>query len=214
MSVGDELKSILSDPYAESFDGVVAAGGPMSPDLLKLAYGHGIFPWPHEGYPLLWFAPDERGVIDFSEFHLPRSFRRWLRLNTDQYEVKYDSFFSEVVRQCAVQKRKGQSGTWITSEIEKQYTELFKQGGAFSVEILKNQKLVGGLYGVKSKHYWSCESMFHLEDNVSKLALKETVSRAQAEGLKWLDIQMVTEVCEFFGGKLIMKSEFLKRIGF
>jgi leucyl/phenylalanyl-tRNA--protein transferase len=209
-----ELINILQNPHAESFDGVVAVGGRMKPELLRLAYRHGIFPWPHEGYPLLWFSPDERGVIDVADFHLPRSFKRWLKKCEALYEITYDRHFSEVVEHCARQKRRGQSGTWITSEIKEQYARLFSAGGAFSVEVSREGRLVGGLYGVKSEAYWSCESMFHLEDNVSKLALKATLERVREKGMGWLDIQMVTEVCALFGGRLISRTEFLERLGF
>lgn len=213
MSVEGELRRIFSEPRAATMEGVIAAGGRLKPDLLIYAYEHGIFPWPHEGYPLLWFCPDERGVIDFAELHVPRSFQKWLRKSAGQYTVTMNLRFQEVLRNCKVQKRKGQAGTWITPEIEKNYLELFQCGHAFSLEVMRGQELVGGIYGVQSERYFSCESMFHTEDNTSKLALFELIRYLQGIGHNWMDIQMVTEVCESFGGKLISKAEFLSRIG-
>lgn len=210
----EELKSIFSDPYIETYDGVVVAGGHMTPDLLVYAYNHGIFPWPHEGYPLLWFSPDERGVIDFDELHLPKSFLKWIKKNRHHYRISINTNFEEVIENCKSQKRQGQVGTWINSEIELNYKKLFKMGRAFSLEVWREEALVGGIYGVCGDKYYSCESMFHKEDNTSKLALYELILHLKAKGHTWMDIQMVTSVCESFGGKLISKNEFLNRIGF
>lgn len=213
MSVEDELKRIFSNPRAETLEGVIAAGGRMNPALLRHAYAHGIFPWPHEGYPLLWFLPDERGVLDFSELHLPRSFRRWRSRHRAEYQITVNNRFAEVVEACRTQLRAGQSGTWITPEIARNYEMLHHAGHAVSVEVMRGPVLVGGVYGVQSARYFSCESMFHREDNTSKLALYELILFLQAQGQRWMDIQMVTPVSASFGGKLIPKTEFLDRIG-
>lgn len=208
-----ELLEIFSDPHVETLEGVIAAGGRMKPELLIYAYDHGIFPWPHEGYPLLWFCPDERGVIDFAGLHIPKSFQKWMRKHRAEFKITMNQRFSEVVKNCKTLKRPGQKGTWITREIEKNYLELHETGHAFSLEILRGDNLVAGIYGVQSKKYFSCESMFHKEDNTSKLALFELIQYLESIGHTWIDIQMVTSVCESFGGKLIGKDEFLKRIG-
>lgn len=209
----DFLKQLFSDPFVETMDGVIAVGEPMNPETLSFAYEHGVFPWPHEGYPLLWFCPDERGVIDFADLHLPRSFQKWLRHHQYKYEITQNQAFAQVMRECRSQKREGQKGSWITNQIEKNYQLLFEGGGAFSLEVWREKSLVGGIYGVKSKNYFSCESMFHKEDNTSKLALYMLIQHLKKQGHYWIDIQMVTSVCESFGGKLIPKKEFLQRLG-
>jgi len=221
MSVGNqcatkenaELIKIFSNPHVETLEGVIAVGGKLSPELLIYAYAHGTFPWPHEGYPLLWFCPDQRGVIDFVDLHLPKSFKKWLKKSRTLFTITMNQKFQEVVKNCKLQKRLDQKGTWINKEIEKNYLELHKMGQAYSLEVMRAEVLVGGIYGVQSEKYFSCESMFHLEDNISKLALYELILYLQKQGQMWLDIQMVTAVCESFGGKLIHKADFLNRIG-
>lgn len=210
----NELIEIFSNPHVDTLEGVIAAGGRLKPELLIYAYDHGIFPWPHEGYPLLWFCPDERGVIDFKELHIPKSFQKWLKKKRSEFTITMNQRFQEVVKNCKTQKRLGQKGTWITKEIESNYFKMHQMGHAFSLEVMRDDKLVGGIYGVQSQKYFSCESMFHKEDNVSKLALYELIQFLQNSGHTWMDIQMVTDVCKSFGGKLITKQEFLKRIGF
>lgn len=208
------LKELIADPHVPTYEGIIAVGDVMTPELLTYAYERGVFPWPHENYPLLWFCPDERGVIDFHEFHMPRSFKKWLKFHEQHYKITFDESFSEVIFNCQQQKRKDQKGTWITEQIMENYNELHRTGHAYSVEVWREKKLVAGLYGVKSKHYRSCESMFHLEDNTSKLALYHVFKKFSSEGVHWVDIQMVTPVSESFGGKMISKTEFLQRIGF
>ncbi len=208
-----ELIQLFSKPRTSTIDGIIAVGGKLSTTLLKVAYNHGIFPWPHEGYPLLWFCPDERGVIDFKDLHLPKSFQKWLRQTEGQFEITIDQNFKEVIHHCRKQRRAGQKGSWINNEIEKNYVELHQEGFCMSVEVKQNGKLVGGIYGVKAKDYFSCESMFHTVSNASKLALYHLIMHLKKNGHTWMDIQMVTPVSESFGGKLIFKTQFLKRIG-
>lgn len=209
----NELLEILKNPRAETTEGVIAIGGELRPQVLVQAYNHGIFPWPHEGYPLLWFCPDERGVIDFADLHLPKSFQKWLRKNRSFFTITMNQKFSEVIKNCKEQKRKGQNGTWITEDIENSYIELHQQGVALSLEVMRGDRLVGGIYGVLSNKYFSCESMFHKEDNTSKLALFALIQYLKSLGSSWMDIQMVSSVCESIGGKLISKNDFLRRIG-
>lgn len=211
-NISEELKQIFSDPRQETMEGILVAGGRMTPELLAYAYNHGVFPWPHEGYPLLWFCPDERGVLDFSDLHFPKSYLKWERSHKHKYEIKFNTAFAEVMKSCKSAKRAGQKGSWINQEILLNYQKLHEQQKTESIEVWRDGKLVGGLYGVKSEKYFSCESMFHLEDNVSKLAFVETVQHLKKQGQHWMDIQMVTSVCESFGGKLISKDEFLTRI--
>ncbi len=201
------------NPRLPTREGVIALGGQLTALNLIMAYDQGIFPWPHEGYPLLWFCPDERGIIDFTEIKLPKSFLKWQRQNSGQFEITYNKAFSEVIKNCRLQKRPDQQGTWINKAMEKAYNDLHLLDGAHSVEVWQQQKLVGGIYGVQSKKYFSCESMFFKVSNASKLALFELIQHLKSKDQTWMDIQMVTDVSGKFGGKLITKAKFLDRIG-
>lgn len=215
-SVGFAMSAVeFPDPYSETLEGVIAIGGKLSVENLVKSYSLGIFPWPHRGFPLLWFCPDERGVLDFKDLYLPTSFKKWLRKNTDNYKITINKAFDQVIKECRLQIRSGQQGTWITSAIEKTYTEMFFAGYAISVEVwnINKNQLVGGIYGVQSVRYFSCESMFFKESNCSKLALVAMVEYLASIGFTWMDIQMVSDVSQQFGGKLIPKKSFLQRIG-
>ncbi|MFN3454523.1 MAG: leucyl/phenylalanyl-tRNA--protein transferase, partial [Pseudobdellovibrio sp.] len=89
--------SVLNDfpnpRNAEIIDGVIAVGGLLDGPNLEVAYAKGIFPWPHDGYPLLWFCPDERGVLDFSELHISKSMQKWIRRHKDLIKITVNESF-------------------------------------------------------------------------------------------------------------------------
>lgn len=201
------------DPWTtETIEDVIVVGGVMTPENLIESYKLGIFPWPHEGYPLLWFCPEERGILDFNELHISSSLKKWIKKNSPYITVTVNQDFPRVIKECRKQKRAGQNGSWINGAIEKNYSELQKQGSALSIECWQADELISGIYGVKSLTYFSCESMFFKVPNASKFAFIKLVEYLQGIGYTWMDLQMVTDVSGSFGGKYISKDEFLDRI--
>jgi leucyl/phenylalanyl-tRNA--protein transferase len=201
------------DPWIlpEESDGLIYIGGNLEPETLVQAYSEGIFPWPlEESYPLFWFCPEPRGVIDFNDLHIPRSLER-LR-SKGIYRFTFNQAFSRVIEECAKQPRPGQEGTWIIPTLIPSYTKFHQEGYAHSIEVWKGEQLVGGLYGVYVKGVFSGESMFHLEPNVSKLALVEMALKLKSLGLQWMDIQMLTPVTEHLGGHYVTRRDFLLRL--
>ena len=204
--------AIEAFPPIESADehGLLALGGDLEPESLILAYTNGIFPWPiNDEYPLAWFSPNPRGVLYTEELHVATSLKKFLRKNP--FQVTFNQQFEAVIKNCALQKRQGQESTWITDELMEAYIQFHKLGFAYSVEVLnQDQKLVGGLYGVNINKYFSGESMFHLEDNASKVALIALVSKLREFEIPYLDTQMVTPVIKSMGGTEIPRELFLK----
>jgi len=198
------------DPHTASPEGVVAIGGDLHPDTLMSAYRQGIFPWPHEGLPLLWFSPAERGVLEFADLHVSRSFDRWRRRHA--LRVSIDTAFVAVMRCCAETPRPGQDGTWITREVLRAYTRLHRLGWAHSVEVWDGDCLAGGIYGVEIDGAFAAESMFYRRPNASKLALLHLVDHLRARGLDWIDIQVLSPHLARFGAKAIDRDEFLARL--
>src|SRR5262245_16255048 len=104
----------FNDP-ANSFEGVVALGGRLTTTNLLRAYCRGIFPWPINDYILPWCCPEERGILDFADLHVPRRLAQTRRNTIFQFTI--DQAFSDVITQCATISRKHESGTWITAEM-------------------------------------------------------------------------------------------------
>lgn len=180
-------------------EGVVAVGGDFQPERLLLAYGSGIFPWPMQGYPLLWFSPDPRFVLIPSRAHLPRSLRK--RMRKSPYQVTTDTAFSQVIRACGQVERPGQDGTWVTPELVRGYEDLHAQGHAHSVEAWCEGELVGGLYGVSLGAVFFGESMFALAPDASKVAFATLLGNLVRWGFAMVDCQVHTEHLERFGAE-------------
>lgn len=197
------------DPEESTEEGLVAYGGQWSAEILRAAYLKGIFPWPQDGLPILWFSPDPRGILDFKDFHIPTRFGRELRKK--KFQVTRNLAFELVMRGCQKQARKSQQGTWIVDDMIPAYVDLYRSGEAHSWEVWRDQELVGGLYGVFVGGLFSGESMFHVETDASKYALVHMVQDLKSEGQTWVDTQMVTSVTESFGAKYISRAEFLLR---
>jgi leucyl/phenylalanyl-tRNA---protein transferase len=193
-------------------DGLVAVDIPLNVDSVVEAYSKGIFPWPHEDMPMLWFCPPKRGVLFFKDLHISKSLQKKIRQNFERkvWQVTFNQAFSSVIEECQKQPRPGQNGTWITEEIKQVYQSLFDYGIAQSVEIWSENELVGGIYGVEIKGVFSGESMFFKDSDASKIALIELVKKLSLKGQLFMDTQMVTPVLANLGAKEIERREFLK----
>jgi leucyl/phenylalanyl-tRNA--protein transferase len=191
----DELR--FPPPEGASPEGIVAIGGDFRPERLLLGYAQGIFPWPSEGLPLLWFSPDPRFVLEPHEAHLPRSLRKQLRRMP--YTIRFDTAFGDVIRACADTRRPGQRGTWITDDLIAGYEALHARGFAHSVEAFRDGELVGGLYGVSLGKVFFGESMFAHAPDASKLAFAMLLAQLVAWGVRVVDCQVYTEHLARFG---------------
>jgi leucyl/phenylalanyl-tRNA--protein transferase len=200
------LTKALQEP-----NGLIAAGGDLSPERLLAAYAHGIFPWYSHGQPILWWSPDPRMVLFPAEFAPRRSLAKVLR-NRD-YEVRCDSAFETVMRACGATPREGQDGTWITEEILAGYCGLHALGHAHSIETWFDGKLVGGLYGVAIGRAFYGESMFAHATDASKIAFAHLVHFLQSQGCGIIDCQMKTDHLASLGAREIPRREFAARIG-
>ncbi|MFS4460933.1 leucyl/phenylalanyl-tRNA--protein transferase [Bdellovibrio sp. HCB2-146] len=199
------------DPEDTLAEGIIAVGGTLDVGTLYAAYSQGIFPWPQQGFPMLWFSPEQRGILDFKDFHVPESLQRFRRRNTHlQFTMNHD--FHQVIEECSKQPRPGQDGTWILPAMKRAYLELFKAGYAISVEVREDNILIGGIYGVLIEGVFSGESMFYKKPNASKLALWRLVEILQSMGHQWIDVQMVTPVVASMGGKYVERAEYLEML--
>ena len=190
-----------------SSDDIVALGGNLEPATLREAYRNGVFPWPAEDLPLLWFCPRERAILEYDHLHVGRSLARARRQSPFRFTI--DAAFEDVILHCASEPRPGQDGTWITDDMIEAYARLHHLGVAHSVETWLDGHLVGGLYGVDTDGAFSAESMYYHEPWASKLALLHLLDHFAARGLRWIDIQVMTPHMERLGARNVARREFL-----
>ena len=195
-----DVSRALTEP-----DGLLAAGGDLSPERLLAAYARGIFPWFAEGQPILWWSPDPRCVLWPERLHVSRRLRRQLR--TSRAELRFNTAFGDVIRACAG-KRRSEQGTWITDEMVAAYEHLHREGWAHSVEIWDDSALVGGLYGVALGRVFFGESMFSRESDASKVALVALVDILRRGGFRLIDCQVESDHLNAMGACAIPRLDF------
>ena len=183
----------------------------LTPEMLVRAYAAGIFPMAEtrDDPTVYWIDPDERGILPFKSFHVPRSLRQVVRRGV--FEVRIDSAFRAVIESCA-EPVPGRKETWINRPILDAYAALHDLGITHSVECWQEGKLVGGLYGVALGGAFFGESMFSRCTDASKVALVHLVARLRTDGFALLDIQFLTEHLARFGAQTVSRSIYLTQL--
>ena len=191
-------------------DGLLALGGDLSIPRLLHAYRLGIFPWFGPRQPILWWSPDPRLVLYPRDLHISRSLAKTLRRG--RFHVTLDRNFKAVIEQCGAPRR-GQTGTWITPEMQAAYIDLHTAGYAHSVECWLDGELAGGLYGVAIGLIFFGESMFARVADASKVAFVQLVRQLQRQGFRLIDCQVHTPHLASLGAVSIPRREFVRILG-
>jgi leucyl/phenylalanyl-tRNA--protein transferase len=201
---------IFPPPELADESGLLAVGGDLKPERLLLAYSKGIFPWYHDGLPILWHSPDPRMVLLVEKLHVARSLGRAMR--REPYRITCDTAFARVIEACAKVPRPGQQGTWITHDMVEAYSELHRLGFAHSAEAWSGRKLVGGLYGISLGSAFFGESMFAHAADASKIAFVTLVRTLADWGFDLVDCQQATDHLARFGAELWRREKFLRTL--
>ncbi len=197
-------------PEASGPEGLLAAGGDLSPERLLLAYRSGIFPWFNDDSLILWWSPDPRMVLFPKQLKVSRSMSKIIERG--DFTITKNQRFPEVIRACAHILRKGEPGTWITEQMIAAYTELHRLGYAVSYEAWQGDQLAGGLYGVELGGIFCGESMFSRVSNASKAAFIQMVREQEDRGCRLIDCQMYTPHLASLGAGPVARAEFLAMI--
>lgn len=194
-------KLSLTDP-----NGLLAAGGDLTPEWLLCAYLQGIFPWFNNDEPVLWWTPNPRSVLFIADLIVRKSLKKTIR--KQKFKITFDTAFTEIMQNCAKITRRGQNGTWISDKMLNAYQQLHKNGYAHSVEVWQEGELVGGLYGVAIGKVFFGESMFAKVSDASKIALVALCSQLKEWGFEIIDTQVETQHLKSLGAKNISRTQF------
>jgi leucyl/phenylalanyl-tRNA--protein transferase len=187
-------------------DGLLAAGGDLSPSRLLAAYRRGIFPWFSRGQPILWWSPDPRAVLLPTALRVSRSLAKSMR--NRGFATRVDTAFAEVINCCGSSELRP-DGTWLSAPMRAAYLRLHAMGHAHSFETWLDGRLVGGLYGVALGRVFFGESMFSLERDASKVALTRLCSELAARDFGLIDCQIATPHLLSLGTQLMPRAEFI-----
>jgi leucyl/phenylalanyl-tRNA--protein transferase len=184
-----------------------APGHRIPVDILLRAYASGVFPMAESATDpdVFWVRPETRGIIPLDAFHIPKSLRKTIRQR--RFDIRFDSDFIGVIDGCA-EERAERRTTWINASIREAYIRLFERGNCHSVEAWREDRLVGGLYGVTLGRVFFGESMFSKETDASKVCLVSLVDRLNARGFVLLDTQFTTEHLKRFGAIDIARGRY------
>ena len=206
----DEL--IFPHPVLRDDDGLLAVGGDLSIARLLLAYRWGLFPWYHDDQPILWWWLVPRLMLRPQQIHISHSLKSILNKNI--FTVTMNTAFREVIQHCGEIKRMNQEGTWITTDMMEAYMAMHAEGYAHSVEVWRNDELVGGLYGIAYGRMFTGESMFAKESNASKVAFVRLAQHLQEKNFEWIDCQQDTPHLRSMGAYLVEENDFLQILRF
>ena len=195
------------DPRRADAEGLLAIGLPLTRERMLHAYGHGIFPWPHRGLPMLWFSPDPRAVLELDALHVSRRLQRTLRQR--QFTVTWNRCFTRVVRECGARR---EEGTWITPDLLAAYADLHRLGAAHSLEVWHDGELAGGIFGIQRGALFCADSRFSRVANASKVALVTCVRSVFAAGIRLFDVQLLTSHLASMGVRECPRQEYLERV--
>ncbi|MFN7110893.1 MAG: leucyl/phenylalanyl-tRNA--protein transferase [Brevundimonas sp.] len=192
-----------------------SAAGPsdgFGPEALLACYARGVFPMAEarDDPRVFIIEPEQRGVIPLDAFHIPSRLRRTVR--GEPFEVRIDTAFEAVLDGCAAAQGPEREDTWINAPIRRLYAALFAKGFVHSVECWKDERLVGGLYGVSLGGAFFGESMFSRERDASKVALVHLVARLRKGGWTLLDAQFLTDHLSQFGAVETPQAAYLRRL--
>ncbi len=190
-------------------DGLLAAGGDLSSERLLVAYRRGIFPWYEEGQPILWWSPNPRCILRPESFHVAKRLTRQIRRSP--LTVSFNSAFPQVIRACA-DDRASQKGTWITPQMLSAYERLHDEGWAHSIEVMDDNELVGGVYGLCIGRVFFGESMFSAQANASKIALFALTKHMLANSLSLIDCQVESPHLLTLGATIMPRAEFVRTL--
>ncbi len=196
------IETALDEP-----NGLLAAGGELSPQWLLTAYKQGVFPWFSDEDPILWWSPAPRCIAFPDKIHCSKSLKKQIRQNN--YTVTWDKAFERVIQHCSEREN---TGTWITDDMLEAYTTLHGLGSAHSVEVWNQDELIGGLYGIAIGKIFFGESMFSLEANASKIAFNFLGHSLCQAGFKLIDCQVSSPHLSSLGCIEIDRAEFQSQL--
>ncbi len=205
----DETPFPAPDTACQEPNGLLAIGGRLSPRRLEQAYRQGVFPYFLPGQTPRWWSPDPRAVLFPADIEISTSLRRCIRQG--RYRVTVDHCFREVVLACAAPRAYAKA-TWISAPVIDSYCRLHELGHAHSWEIWRDDRLVGGLYGVSFGAAFFGESMFSRASDASKVGLVHQARQLAARGFHFIDCQFPTPHLARMGAVAIPRREYLRRL--
>lgn len=177
--------------YFSDIDGLVAVGGDLLVERLILAYNSGIYYWHHPLKHIKWWSPDPRIILKLDSFDFPKD--RFLVLK-NEFNFTFNNSFEKILETCknVFNIKNEMNNHWLTENAARSFLKLHEMGLAKSVEIWKNETLVGGLFGVAIGTIFFGEYLFSLTKKADEFAILCLVNNLKDKGYRFIDMQKET----------------------
>lgn len=197
-------------PTLEQMGGdLVAIGGDFHPQRLLNAYENGLFPWFIDDYNYInWYSPQKRMILYPNDLKVSKSLKKSIK--NRGFEIKSNTNFENVIKNCQKVKRKHENDTWIDDNFVQAYSLMHNLEIANSIEVYLDGNLVGGLYGLVINDIFCGESMFSLVNDASKVAFFYLCNWAKENNIKIIDCQVYNKHLESLGAYEISREEYFK----
>lgn len=183
----------------------------FGPDELLACYRRGVFPMSdgREDPRIFLLDPNERGIVPLDGLHISRSMRKVIKRG--DFKVTLNKAFRRVIALCA-EDAPDRPTTWISRDIEYLYTQLHRRGHAHSLEVWRDDIIIGALYGVSIGGAFFGESMVSRATNGSKIALIKLVEHLNMRGFALLDTQFLTDHLVTMGAIEVTREDYHQRL--
>jgi leucyl/phenylalanyl-tRNA--protein transferase len=205
--ISKEESSYPPAQYADS-EGLLCEGGGLAPEQLINAYKSGLYFWFDPMRYIKWWSPDPRIVMLPDEMDVPDYIKNEFKnLN---YSVTFDKDLEGVMRLCQSIENKGEMNpAWVTERTIRVFKAMEESGHVHTVEVWKDKKLVGGLFGVAIGRVFFGEYICSTAKYASEYALINLVKKLKEKDFKLIDLHKDTNETIDIGLTEISRNEYL-----
>jgi len=193
--------------YADS-EGLLCEGGGLSPEQLINAYKSGLYFWFDPMRYIKWWSPDPRIVLFPEDLDIPDYLEK--EFNASVFSVTFNKDLEGVMRLCQyVENKEEMNPAWVTERTIRVFKALEETRQVRTVEVWKDKKLVGGLFGLAIGQVFFGEYICSTSKFASEFALFNLAKKLKAEDYKLIDLHKDTNETIDIGLSEISRNEYL-----
>jgi len=196
--------------YADS-EGLLCEGGGLSPEQLINAYKSGLYFWFDPMRYIKWWSPDPRIVLFPENLDVPTYLQN--EFKTFNYSVTFNKDLEAVMRFCqSVENKAEMNPAWITERTIRVFKAMEEAGHVRTVEVWKEEELVGGLFGVAIGKVFFGEYICATEKYAAEYALVKLSEMLKTKDFKLIDLHKDTNETIDIGLSEISRNEYLAMV--
>lgn len=194
--------------YADS-DGLLGEGGEINAEWLLEGYKSGFYFWTSPMRYPKWWTPDPRIILFPKDLDIPEYVKKGIE--KANFKVAFNQDLKGVMDLIqSIENKEEMNNGWLTGKFINAYLEIEKKGLSLSVEVYKNDILVGGAFGASNGKIFFGEYINGTEEFAAEFAIIELAKKCKSEGFVLLDLQKETNETINIGLCEISRSEYIR----